>query len=76
MAKVQALTEPHIQLKVVHPTLPLPLPLPAPAAVAIAMHNIPEGICVAMPIYYATGSRWKVRLAAGWLAGVGQREEG
>lgn len=28
-------------------------------AVAIAMHNIPEGICVAMPIYYATGSRWK-----------------
>ena len=30
------------------------------AAVAIAMHNIPEGICVAMPIYYATGSKWKV----------------
>jgi zinc transporter ZupT len=30
-------------------------------AVAIALHNIPEGICVAMPIYYATGSRWKVR---------------
>ena len=29
-------------------------------AVAIAMHNIPEGICVAMPIYYATGSKWKV----------------
>jgi zinc transporter, ZIP family len=28
-------------------------------AVAIAMHNIPEGICVAMPIYYATGSKWK-----------------
>lgn len=40
-----------------------------PAAVAIAMHNIPEGICVAMPIYYATGSRWKVRgdvMWAGW----------
>jgi ZIP family zinc transporter len=28
-------------------------------AVAIAMHNIPEGICVAMPIYYATGSKWR-----------------
>lgn len=28
-------------------------------AVAIACHNVPEGICVAMPIYYATGSRWK-----------------
>jgi ZIP family zinc transporter len=28
-------------------------------AIAIALHNIPEGIVVAMPIYYATGSRWK-----------------
>jgi len=28
-------------------------------AIAIAIHNIPEGICVAMPIYYATGSKWK-----------------
>ena len=28
-------------------------------AVAIALHNIPEGVCVAMPVYYATGSRWK-----------------
>ena len=28
-------------------------------AVAIALHNIPEGICVAIPIYYATGSKWK-----------------
>ncbi len=25
--------------------------------IAIAMHNIPEGICVAMPLYYATGNR-------------------
>ncbi|CAM9836065.1 unnamed protein product [Discosporangium mesarthrocarpum] len=28
-------------------------------AVAIAIHNIPEGLCVAVPVYYATGSRWK-----------------
>jgi len=28
-------------------------------AVAIAIHNIPEGIAVSMPIYYATGSRRK-----------------
>ena len=27
--------------------------------VAIAMHNIPEGISVAMPIYFATGSKRK-----------------
>ena len=35
------------------------------------MHNIPEGICVAMPIYYATGSRWKVRGPAGGGGGGG-----
>jgi len=28
-------------------------------AVAVAVHNIPEGVCVAMPVYYATGSKWK-----------------
>ena len=28
-------------------------------AVAVAVHNIPEGACVAMPVYYATGSKWK-----------------
>ncbi|CAG9465531.1 unnamed protein product [Pedinophyceae sp. YPF-701] len=28
-------------------------------AVAIALHNLPEGLCIAMPVYYATGSRWK-----------------
>ena len=33
------------------------------------VHNIPEGICVAMPIYYATGNRWR---AFGWslLSGI------
>jgi ZIP family zinc transporter len=33
--------------------------LGASLGVAIAVHNIPEGLCVAMPIYYATGSKWK-----------------
>jgi ZIP family zinc transporter len=28
-------------------------------AVAIAIHNIPEGFCVALPTYFATGSRKK-----------------
>lgn len=28
-------------------------------ALAIALHNIPEGIIIAAPIYAATGSRWK-----------------
>lgn len=27
--------------------------------VAISLHNIPEGICVATPVFFATGSRWK-----------------
>jgi zinc transporter, ZIP family len=40
-------------------------------AVAISIHNIPEGLCVAMPVYYATGSRWK---ALGWalLSGLSE----
>ena len=40
-------------------------------AIAIALHNIPEGICVAMPVYYATGSRWKGFLWA-FLSGVSE----
>ncbi len=28
-------------------------------AVAIAIHNIPEGIAVSVPIYYATGNKKK-----------------
>eukprot|EP01023_Acetabularia_acetabulum_P063725 TRINITY_DN8046_c0_g1_i2.p2 TRINITY_DN8046_c0_g1~~TRINITY_DN8046_c0_g1_i2.p2 ORF type:complete len:311 (-),score=50.72 TRINITY_DN8046_c0_g1_i2:508-1440(-) len=40
-------------------------------AFAIAIHNIPEGICVAMPVYYATGSRWKGLLWA-FLSGLSE----
>jgi len=28
-------------------------------ALAITLHNIPEGICIAVPIYYSTNSLWK-----------------
>jgi zinc transporter ZupT len=33
-------------------------------ALAIALHNIPEGIIIAAPIYAATGSRWKAMALA------------
>ncbi|KAJ3203212.1 hypothetical protein HDU67_010326 [Dinochytrium kinnereticum] len=36
--------------------------LGATVAIAIGIHNIPEGICVAIPIYYATNSRFKAVL--------------
>lgn len=40
-------------------------------AIAIAMHNVPEGVCVAMPVYYATGSRWQSVLWA-LIAGISE----
>jgi zinc transporter, ZIP family len=33
-------------------------------AIAIALHNVPEGVSVAVPVYFATGSRWKAVLAS------------
>jgi zinc transporter ZupT len=34
-------------------------------AVAVAVHNIPEGIAVGVPVYYATGSKWRAIFWAG-----------
>ena len=39
--------------------LPLPHRLAIAIAIAIALHNIPEGISVSVPIFYATGNRKK-----------------
>ena len=33
-------------------------------ALAIAIHNIPEGIAISIPVYYSTGSRKKAFLTA------------
>lgn len=40
-------------------------------AIAIAIHNIPEGLCVAMPVFYATGNRRRAFLWA-VLSGVSE----
>ena len=43
----------------------------APLAFAIAVHNIPEGLSVAMPLLHATGSKWKA-IALGALSGMAE----
>jgi len=40
-------------------------------AVAIALHNIPEGISVSVPIYYATGNRFKAFIYS-FLSGLAE----
>ena len=40
-------------------------------AIGIALHNIPEGACVAIPVYYATGNKWKA-FCWGILSGVSE----
>ena len=50
------------------------LELGVPIAIAVALHNIPEGITVSVPIFHATGSRKKAFLysfAAGLAEPVG-----
>eukprot|EP00474_Spongospora_subterranea_P009515 CRZ09973.1 hypothetical protein [Spongospora subterranea] len=37
-------------------------------SIAIGIHNVLEGLCVAMPLYFATGSRWRAFL---WSAASG-----
>jgi ZIP family zinc transporter len=40
-------------------------------ALAIAIHNIPEGIAVSMPIFYATGSKKKAFVYS-FLSGIAE----
>ena len=45
-----------------------------PILIAVAIHNIPEGIAVSVPIYHATGSRRKAlwfSVASGFAEPVG-----
>ena len=43
----------------------------APLAIAIAIHNIPEGLAVAMPLLYATKSRTRA-ITLGALSGLSE----
>ncbi|MCK7489154.1 MAG: hypothetical protein MZU79_02090 [Anaerotruncus sp.] len=41
-------------------------------AMAIAIHNIPEGISVALPVYHALDSKEKSRLGYTFLSGMAE----
>jgi zinc transporter ZupT len=40
--------------------------------VAILVHNIPDGLAISVPVYTATGSRWRAFWAAALLGGLAQ----
>jgi len=42
-----------------------------PITIAIALHNIPEGIAIALPIYYATGS-YRKALSNTFISGLAE----
>ncbi|KAI8057357.1 ZIP zinc transporter-domain-containing protein [Syncephalis plumigaleata] len=39
---------------------------------AILVHNIPDGLAISVPVYTATGSRWRAFWAAALLGGLAQ----
>ncbi|CAG8504162.1 9506_t:CDS:2 [Paraglomus brasilianum] len=41
-------------------------------AIALALHKLPEGLIIALPIYFATGSRWKAFLIAASVGVISQ----
>lgn len=43
----------------------------APLAIAIAVHNLPEGLAVAMPVLHATGSK-RTAIGLGTLSGLAE----
>ena len=56
------------------PTRSTPRPPPTtglPLAIAIAIHNIPEGLAIAMPVFYATHSRTRA-ITLGALSGFSE----
>ena len=63
----------------VPPLAPHPRPPPLasqpttglPLAIAIAIHNIPEGLAIAMPVFYATHSRTRA-ITLGALSGFSE----
>ncbi|CAG8527995.1 17946_t:CDS:2, partial [Acaulospora morrowiae] len=41
-------------------------------AIALSLHKIPEGLIISLPIYYATGSRWKACTIAASVGVISQ----
>ena len=47
------------------------LALGIPVAIAIAIHNIPEGIAIALPIFHATGKK-RLAVLYSFLSGISE----